>query len=105
MINDMEELLKLPPKELDCEILKSKAMIELQKSFFAVSKYYGDEKLDQYLLEVAMSTLVNLISTRLLLDEKTNESEVFDKIKQNVLAEANLQVMQIKRNGKTKWQQ
>jgi hypothetical protein len=104
MSDALDELMKLPPKELNCEIFKNKALIELHKSIFAVSRYYGEPEAEKYLVEVAMLMLINLIGAKTMQNKDFNPDKVFDALKASILFEVDLAVKQKEQEGKTKWQ-
>ena len=104
-MNDvLDEMMKLPPKEANCEIFKKKVLIDLHKNIFAVSRHYGDSEAEKFLVEVAMAMLINLIGAKTMQDKNFNPHKVFDALKASILFESELSVKRHEQEGKTKWQ-
>jgi hypothetical protein len=103
MNENLEEMLKLPPKEANCELFKHKALLELNKNLFAVSRYYGDPEAEKFLVEIAMAMLINLIGAKQMQNKDFDANHVFDALKQSILFESELAVKQKKAEGKTTW--
>ena len=101
--DDIKEMLKLPPKEDNCEIFKKKTLIELHKNLFAVSRYYGDPEAEKFLVEIAMAMMINLIGAKTMQNKDFDANHVFDALKQSILFESELAVKQRKEEGKTTW--
>ena len=103
MNDNLEEMLKLPPKEANCELFKHKTLLELHKNIFAVSRYYGDPEAEKFLVEIAMAMMINLIGAKTMQNKDFDAHHVFDALKQSILFESELAVKRKKEEGKTTW--